>query len=235
MSNYFLKTLFFVLAVSPLSYAHMDTPHDLPTEQEVIEAADYIDSLGFVESDLTYEKAISARDNYSHLDPTNMVPDRLLATALNFYKDNQNRIANKKFIGVVDFSANASKARFFIISMKTGVVKAYHVAHGSGSDRANDGYAESFSNVSGSNASSLGYYLTAETYSGKHGLSLRLDGLSSTNSNVRSRAIVIHGASYVYDKNIKAGRSEGCLAVSNASRTTVVNMMKSGALIYAGR
>jgi hypothetical protein len=108
------------------------------------------------------------------------------------------------------------------------------VAHGSGSDKANDGYAEKFSNVSGSNASSLGFYMTAETYNGKHGLSLRLDGLSSTNSNVRARAVVIHGASYVSDSDIKAGRSWGCPAVSMASKDKVIKMLKGGSIIYAG-
>ena len=56
------------------------------------------------------------------------------------------------------------------------------------SDPENDGTPRRFSNVEGSLQSSLGYYVTAETYEGKWGYSLRLDGLSATNSQVRKRA-----------------------------------------------
>jgi len=203
-------------------------------EAEVEANAEYIHSMGFQKAALNDRMINTLNRDYSYVDPSGMIPNGLLASALSYYEANQSKIANKAYLGVVDFSANASKARFFIINMSTGAVSAFHVAHGSGSDKNNDGYAEKFSNVSGSNASSLGYYLTAETYNGKHGYSLRLDGLSSTNSHVRARAIVIHGASYVYDSNTKAGRSWGCLAVSMASRDKVVKMMKGGALIYAG-
>ena len=88
--------------------------------------------------------------------------------------------------------------------------------------------------LAGSNASSLGYYMTAETYTGSHGYSLRLDGLSSTNSKVRSRAIVVHGADYVEEAAVIQGRSWGCPAVAMANRTTVINMIKGGSIIYAG-
>jgi len=118
--------------------------------------------------------------------------------------------------------------------MSTGAVLSLHVAHGMGSDKNNNGYAESFGNTSGSEKSSLGYYRAAETYIGVHGLSLRLDGLSSSNSNVRSRAIVIHPALYVIDANIKQGRSWGCLAIPYADRDKVIGLLKGGSIIYAG-
>jgi hypothetical protein len=199
-----------------------------------IEAAAYIDSLGFEEVSHERMVASSARDQYSYVDPKGLVPAKLLSAALAYYQQNISKIANKKYLSVVDFSAYSGQSRFYIIDMNSGAVTPYHVAHGSGSDPGNDGFAEKFSNVSGSKASSLGFYLTAETYNGKHGLSLRMDGLSSTNSNVRSRAIVIHGASYVSDSNVRPGRSWGCLAVSMANRDKVVKMLKGGSLIYAG-
>lgn len=234
-----------ILVSASSAFAHWQLPDDQTHEKVVtepsiedLEAADYIDSLDFrdpaFEEVLPEEKSLRGRADYSNLDPQNLVPQNLLNEALAYYKNNLSKIRNKNYLSVVDFSANASKARFFIINMSNGSVLALHVAHGSGSDKNNDGYAETFSNKSGSNASSLGYYLTAETYIGKHGQSLRLDGLSSTNSNARSRAVVIHGASYVQDSNVKAGRSWGCLAVSNASRSKVVSKLEGGALIYAG-
>jgi len=119
--------------------------------------------------------------------------------------------------------------------MKSGAVQAVHVAHGSGSDPRNTGRATVFSNEDGSNCSSLGYYLTAETYDGKHGYSCRMDGLSTTNSNVRERAVVIHGADYVHDSDVKQGRSWGCFALAMTMRTSVIDRLKGGSLIYAGR
>jgi len=87
---------------------------------------------------------------------------------------------------VVDFAARSSTPRFHVIDCARGeVLQSFRVAHGHGSEgKRDDGYAEVFSNESGSNASSLGLYRTAETYRGVYpGLSMRLDGLSSTNSN----------------------------------------------------
>lgn len=172
-------------------------------------------------------------NNYANLDPQRIVPTNLLKKAVLFYNANSSKLANKRVLAVIDFSRPSSEKRLFIVNMQTGNVLAFHVAHGKGSDRNGDGIAERFSNSSGSNASSLGYYMAAETYYGKHGLSLRLDGLSSTNSNARRRAVVIHGATYVKDKNIRQGRSWGCPAISMANRDKVINLLKNGALIYA--
>ena len=110
------------------------------------------------------------------------------------------------------------------------------MAHGSGSDPNDEGVPTVFSNVNNSHQSSLGFYLTAETYLGKWGLSLRLDGLSETNNhNARPRAIVMHGASYVKDGRSKQGRSWGCPAIPMAERDAVIAKLKSGSLMYADR
>ncbi|MEK7356351.1 MAG: murein L,D-transpeptidase catalytic domain family protein [Bdellovibrionota bacterium] len=172
---------------------------------------------------------------YAHVDPKKLIPSNLKAAALDYYDRNLSEIRNKAYLSVIDYAQSSTRARFFIINMSTGAVKAIHVAHGKGSDSNHDGYAEKFSNLSGSNATSLGYYMTAETYSGSHGLSLRLDGLSSTNSNARSRAVVIHGASYVQERDVIQGRSWGCPAVTMELRTAVINMIKGGSILYAGR
>lgn len=171
---------------------------------------------------------------YDHLDPKRVVPTNLLKKAVLYYDANSSKFANKNVISVIDFSARSTQARFFVINMSTGSVWSMHVAHGKNSDLDHDGYATSFSNTSGSNQSSLGVYRAAETYYGSHGLSLRLDGLSSTNSNARARAVVIHGADYVQDKSVVQGRSWGCPAISMANRDKLVNTLKSGSMIYAG-
>lgn len=170
---------------------------------------------------------------YDYLDPQNIVPDKALADAVLYFENNRARISNKNFISVIDYTQNSRENRFYIINMNTGAVWNIHVAHGKGSDPDFDGHATSFSNQSGSLKSSLGFYLTAETYYGEHGLSLRMDGLSPSNSNARQRAIVIHGASYVQNVDRVQGRSWGCPAIALNLRDRVIGLLKGGSLIYA--
>lgn len=171
---------------------------------------------------------------YPHLDPERIVPTALLEKAVIYFDTNKSKIANKNYISVIDFSKKSSKPRFFVVDMKTGAVWAVRTSHGKGSDANHDGFAEKFSNVSGSNASSLGIYKTAETYQGGNGYSLRLDGMSSTNSNARRRLIVIHGANYVQESNVIQGRSSGCPAVDHGIRDKLINRIKGGSVIFAG-
>lgn len=144
---------------------------------------------------------------------------------------------------VVDFSAHSSTPRFHLIDRASGqVLHSFRVAHGHGSEgRRNDGYAEVFSNVPNSNASSLGLYRTGETYLSDvyPGLAMRLDGLSPTNSNARPRFIVVHAAKYMEPeswKGKKAGRpglSDGCFVFSQADRDAAISSLQGGSLIYA--
>lgn len=171
--------------------------------------------------------------NYDYVDPTHIVPYKSLEDALLYFHQNKSHFQNTDYISVINFAQSSKEKRFYIINMKSGTVWAIHVAHGKGSDPDHDGYADTFSNTSGSNASSLGVYRTAETYDGSHGLSLKLDGLSSTNSKARQRAIVIHGASYVKEASVIQGRSWGCPAVTMEYRDAVIKYLKNGSLLFA--
>lgn len=166
---------------------------------------------------------------FDYIDPRHIVPAKPLQTALSYYKANRNRIGNPNYLSVIDFTQHASAKRLYLINMRTGAVERFLVAHGSGSDPSHTGYATYFSNEDRTHASSLGFYKTAETYDGEHGYSLRLDGLSSTNSNARERAIVVHGADYV----AALGRSWGCPAVEPSQRGRLIGMVKGGSIIYA--
>lgn len=172
---------------------------------------------------------------YDYLDPSYVVPTKALKEAVLYYHKNKSKFPNSNLISIIDYSQKSTQKRWYFINLSTGVVWNIHVSHGKGSDSNHDGFAESFSNISGSNATSLGFYKTAETYQGSNGYSLRLDGLSSTNSKARERAIVVHGASYVQDSNVIQGRSWGCPAVSTVNRDKVINMLKGGSLLYATR
>jgi len=171
------------------------------------------------------------QDKYQHLDPTHIVPRQALQLALNYFDEHQSVFPNKKYISVVDYNQHCSKKRFYIIDMKTGQVENHCVAHGKYSDPDNDGYCTSFSNVPGSNQSSLGLVKTGEIYSGNHSHSMRLDGLSKTNSNMRARYVVLHECSYVNDGAAHNGRSEGCLAVDDKYSRSIVDKLANGSLI----
>lgn len=169
-----------------------------------------------------------------NLDSKNIIPFDLKAAAVEYFRAHRAKFGHSKHLGIIDFSKHSSQARFYIADTESGEVKVLHVAHGSGSDSDRDGYANLFSNRPSSNASSLGFYLTGDLYSGKHGRSMRLHGLSATNSNAYARALVIHAAGYVKDEAITPGRSWGCPAVSAANLDFVLGAFKDGALIYAG-
>lgn len=166
---------------------------------------------------------------FAYVDQRHLVPEEALRTALKFYKESRTRFGTHEYLSVIDYTQPASAKRFYVINMRTGAVERFLVAHGSGSDPGRTGYARYFSNENRTHATSLGFYRTGETYYGENGYSLRLEGLSSTNSNARAREIVVHGADYVN----ALGRSWGCPAVEMSQRTRVINMIKGGSLIYA--
>ncbi len=177
----------------------------------------------------------TAQTTYANVDPGHVVPADLLANALAFVVANKEKLDNTDYVTVVDFARHSGKNRFFLINLETGKVEPHVVAHGYGSDPNSTGFAKRFSNVDGSGMSSLGYYVTGETYQGKNGFSLRLDGVSNTNSHVRERAVVIHGASYVSPGRSSQGHSAGCFALADEESSAVIKKLKGGSLIYADR
>ena len=142
-------------------------------------------------------------------------------------------------IGVVDFSLPSSEPRFHLVDLLAGKVDSFRVAHGKGSDPEHSGFLNHFSNQPGSEATSNGTYTTADTYHGKYGLSMKVDGRDWTNNNANSRAIVIHNAWYAEDSAVaahgKLGRSQGCFAFSRASQYQVMNRLAGGRMIYADK
>jgi L,D-transpeptidase catalytic domain len=140
----------------------------------------------------------------------------------------------KDLLTVVDFSKSSNTKRLWIIDMATNTV-VYNtlVAHGRNSG---DEFATSFSNSNSSNKSSLGFYATGEIYVGKHGRSLRLDGLEATNNNARSRGVVMHAADYVSENFIKQhnrlGRSQGCPALPSNLTAEVINLIKDKSCLF---
>lgn len=133
---------------------------------------------------------------------------------------------------IVDFSLPAYEPRLFIININSNErLYTTYVAHGSGSNSEDKAFANRFSDEDGSHQSSLGAYVTKETYQGKHGLSRRVKGLEPTNKSAFPRSIVIHSASYI--GNGQEGNSWGCFAVPMNAIMTVLSLLKPGSLLYA--
>jgi len=137
---------------------------------------------------------------------------------------------------VIDYSRPSTEPRMWVVDLKTGKVLFEElVAHGQGSG---DNLASKFSDDPDSHQSSLGLFVTEETYTGKHGYSLRLAGLEDgVNSRARERAIVVHGAPYVSAGTVstlgRLGRSWGCPALNAAIARRVIDTIKDGSLIFS--
>ena len=146
--------------------------------------------------------------------------------------------AKSSVMTIIDFSKHSGEERLWTIDLYNNtVLYQLHVSHGRGSDSNHDGWLDSVSNTPNSKQSSAGLYQTAETYRGKHGYSLRLDGLEQeVNDNARERTIVVHGADYATDafieKHGKTGRSFGCPAVSDAVSNELIDTIKDGTLLW---
>jgi hypothetical protein len=142
----------------------------------------------------------------------------------------------KNIIAVCDYSLSANQNRLWVIDLNTNkVLFNTLVAHGQGTGEE---FATSFSNQEGSHQSSLGFYVTGDTYMGSHGLSLHLHGMDQGfNTAAYDRAIVLHGAPYVSEsfiqQNQRLGRSWGCPAVKEELSTEIIETLKEGTCLFA--
>lgn len=148
-----------------------------------------------------------------------------------------NKIAqkDKEILTLVDFSKPSIEERFYVFDMRhKKLLFSSLVSHGKNSG---GNYATSFSNKNGSLKSSLGFFLTENTYQGKNGYSLVLNGLEKgINDRAKERAIVIHGAAYsnpsVIASSGRLGRSFGCPALPQSVSKPIINTIKGGSLLF---
>ena len=144
--------------------------------------------------------------------------------------------ARRALLTVIDYSLPSHVKRLWVLDLKKGRVLAREfVAHGRGSG---DDVARHFSNRENSYESSLGTFVTAGTYDGSNGLSLRLDGLDpGLNDHAMERGIVMHGAWYVSQAMVRRvgrlGRSEGCPALSETAAPRIIHLIEGGSVLFA--
>jgi hypothetical protein len=149
------------------------------------------------------------------------------------YLAEKGMLEKNSLLTICDFTQPSNRKRLYVIDTRNDrLLMNTYVAHGKNSGVV---YANRFSNRPESKQSSLGFYVTRDTYFGKHGLSLRLEGLEQGyNSNALSRDVVVHGAPYIGRGHRAAymGRSFGCPAVPDHLAPELIRMIKEGSCLF---
>ncbi|MEN2488078.1 murein L,D-transpeptidase catalytic domain family protein [Flavobacterium sp. B11] len=152
-----------------------------------------------------------------------------------FYLLKERGVIKKDILTLIDFSLSSNTKRLWVIDLASNTILFNSlVAHGR---NTGEEFASTFSNLNSSFKSSLGFYATGEIYQGKHGASLRLDGLEDgVNDNARERGVVMHGADYVSESFIRnhkrLGRSQGCPAVPVELTNEIIQLIKDKSCLY---
>ncbi|WP_316845107.1 murein L,D-transpeptidase catalytic domain family protein [Pedobacter psychrodurus] len=227
MKKYILDiaTIFLVgMSIVGTSWKAVEAPH---TQQEAVKN---------IAADSLYNQYILNIYHQVHLDSAGLSEQVFEKAITGFYNMKYSGLLNtKSVLTIADFDQESCKKRLYIIDLASKkLLLNTWVAHGqnSGGDKPS-----SFSNDINSNQSSIGFYLTGEIYFGKHGRSLKLDGMDQGfNSNARERSIVVHGASYVSQKSIdelgRLGRSQGCPAVPAKLADQVINSISDRTVLF---
>jgi hypothetical protein len=189
-------------------------------------------NYGFASNlDSVSQNAITLSKKAPQLNP------RVLKLALTAYnKASNNGAVHKPILTVIDYSLPSFKQRMWIFDLKhKALLYNTYVAHGRNSGATTPNH---FSNRNASKETSLGTYVTKDTYMGSKGISLNLKGLEKGfNDNAYSRRVVIHGAWYVEPSFIKqagqAGRSWGCPSIAKSIAKPVINLLKGGSVVFA--
>ncbi len=160
-------------------------------------------------------------------------------------------INNIEHVVIVDYTLPSTQRRLFILDLKRlsrPFVETYFVSHGRyeapydnevlGINRNTVRDARYFSNVSGSNASSSGFFITGHKYQGRwvgpggDKYSLIVHGISkSRNDRACDRAIVLHGNGWVKETGESSGvgiMSDGCFMVDYNRVNSIIAKIRGG-------
>jgi hypothetical protein len=177
------------------------------------------------------------RDSFERLQGAEGLDPEILAMALTAFaraRERHDGVARNR-LTVIDYSLPSTEKRLWVLDLDADRVLFHElVAHGKGTglDRA-----QSFSNAPESLASSLGVFVTEQAYEGRHGHSLRLEGLEpGINDRAMDRAIVVHGADYVSERfaaeHGRLGRSWGCPAVRTEIAHELIDAIRDGTVLF---
>ena len=154
---------------------------------------------------------------------------------MGYYKLSDQKLLDKNILTIIDFTLSSTKKRMWVLDMTNNkVLFNTVVAHGKNTGGE---FATKFSNTVNSLQSSLGFYITGETYFGKNGYSMFIDGMEKQfNSKARERYVVVHGADYANPSFVqklgRLGRSYGCPALPTALTNDIIDVIKDKSVIY---
>ena len=154
---------------------------------------------------------------------------------MGYFKLSDKNLIDKQILTIIDFSLSSKKERMWVMDMTNKKI-LFHTVVSHGKNTGSE-FATKFSNKKNSLQSSLGFFITGETYFGKNGLSLFIDGMEKQfNSNARERYVVIHGADYANPSSIqnlgRLGRSYGCPALPRAFSQKIIDIIKNKSVLY---
>jgi len=222
------KTIFFTTLI--MSFSLLFLSFITKDNNDEIVASNKVDSTSSVSTPSLVDTLMDSL----HLDSLGLTHEAVEYAVKGFDKLDSLGKVNNPYLTIVDLSQSSRKKRFYILDMqKHQLVWNTFVSHGknSGVDMA-----EKFSKQINSEESSLGFYVTENTYTGKHGLSLRINGLEEGfNSNAEARGVVVHGAPYVNAGRVNSGymgRSQGCPALPVNEYAKVINIIKDGSVLF---
>lgn len=220
MSQCFLLSLFFFLSTIGLFYF---------SENDIVQVPEYANVVKEKsEVEIIYEAISKTTSDLPKIESFSQA-------LAGFYNLKASGKLSKDVITIIDFSLSSATKRLWVIDLTTNKVLLHSlVSHGINSGLE---YANSFSNRENSFKSSLGLYITGESYMGKHGLSLKLDGVEQgVNDKARDRGVVVHGAQYANPNILNfqnyLGRSQGCPAIPEKLSTKMINMIKDKSCLY---
>lgn len=227
------KTIFFLL-IGFVSSSFRTLPDNNNTNS-ITEVA-ISEMMVASDSEINQKYCESLFDFFNSFDTKGLSYEAFKAGLTGFYDlRSAGKISNPNIITIFDLSKSSKEERLFVLDLKNRKVLAKSLcSHGKNSGGI---YANTFSNEPNSYMTSLGFYLTGETYDGKNGYSLKLDGLEANiNDNARERGVVIHAADYCSFNFINSagwlGRSQGCPALPIEKNEKIIQLIKNKSCFF---
>ncbi len=225
-----------VIAVIVFSFAFTFAPEIESTPESPIVTPEVITSNKEITETLSIEEEISLLYTaFSENNANIPSPESFSNGMKGYYKLLDQGLVKKEILTIIDFSLSSTQKRMWVLDMKNNEVLIHSVvSHGKNTGGE---FATKFSNTLNSLQSSLGFYVTGETYFGGNGYSLFIDGMEKEfNSRARERFVVIHGAAYANPESIsnmgRLGRSYGCPAVPTAITKEFIDTIKDKSVVY---
>lgn len=191
---------------------------------------------GTEESRATFEQYVQSLYETIGLEKRGLDFDLFRYALIGYFNLKKKDVLSKEgIISLIDFRKSCNASRFYVIDLsRQKVLYQTLVAHGR---HSGDIYARHFSNAAGSLKSSLGFFVTGDTYNGEYGYSLYLYGMDEGfNDKAKTRGIVMHGAHYVSRSIIKEygkiGRSQGCPALPAGPHINIINTIMGGSCLF---